>query len=328
MSDSTLSTLAQIRTKVRRITRSPSNAQLSDADIDAYINTFVLYDFPEHLRLFSLRTIFTFFVEPYVDTYETNTTDPTDPFYNFKNKYTSLHDPVFIAGFQSLFTQSRSQFYSIYPQVNFIASIGTAGDGTSTVFSGTLASIPVLRNNVLFDSVDTNNNGLVLTDDGSGLLNGNGSGTINYVTGVFSFAFSAAPAVGQAINSQTIPYVPSQPQALLYFDEKITVRPVPDQPYRVTLEAYVRPAELLDSAQQPELAQWWQYIAYGCAKKVFEDRMDLDSVALISPEFHKQELLVLRSTIVQNSNERTATIYTEQNTGGYGGFGFGGGGVV
>ena len=38
------STLQTIRTKVRRLTRTPSTAQLSDDDLDQYINTFVVYD--------------------------------------------------------------------------------------------------------------------------------------------------------------------------------------------------------------------------------------------------------------------------------------------
>lgn len=342
MPDSTLSTLAQIRTKVRRLTRSPSTAQLSDQDIDTYVNTFVLYDFPEHLRLFSLRTTFTFYTNPFVDTYTTNTTDPTNPLYNFKNIYTSFADPVYIAGYQQFYTQSREQFYGIYPQINSIASLGTAGDGVTTVFTGTLANKPFLQNNVLFSSVDSNGNGLALVDqpvtDTTGFLIIPTTptnlapivlGNINYVTGQYNLIFPAAPAQGAAINSQTVSYVPSLPQALLYYNDTFTVRPVPDQPYRVNIEAYIRPSELLNSTQQPELAQWWQYIAYGCAKKVFEDRMDMDSVQMIMPEFKKQEMLVTRASIVQYTNERVATIYTEQTSGPTsGGFGFGGGGVV
>lgn len=56
--------------------------------------------------------------------------------------------------------------------------------------------------------------------------------------------------------------------------------------------------------------------------------MDIDSVALIEPEYKKQEALVLRRTIVQNTTQRVATIYTEQVsiTGSYwGSFGAGGG---
>jgi hypothetical protein len=54
--------------------------------------------------------------------------------------------------------------------------------------------------------------------------------------------------------------------------------------------------------------------------------MDMDSVTMIMPEFKKQEALCLRKTIVQNTNERVATIYTESNgTNGANGFGWPGG---
>lgn len=330
MSDATLSTLQQIRIKVRRLTRSLSEAQLPTADIDQYVNTFVLYDFPEHLRMQALRTTFSFYLSPHVDEYETNTSVTTDPLYNFKNKYISVHTPIYIAGYQSMFSQSREQFFSIYPKVNNIASIGTAGDGVTTSYSGTLSAVPVLRGQVLFTSMDVNGNGLSIKDipvagSQNGLLvdayTGSPAGflpAIDYVTGEFQFDFPTAPASGQAINSQTVPYVASQPQALLFFDEKFTVRPVPDQPYQVQMEVYKRPDELLSSGQQPELSEWWQYIAYGCAKKIFEDRMDPESVQTIMPEFKKQESLINRRNVVQQTDQRTSTIYTEQTSGGYG----------
>jgi len=40
--------------------------------------------------------------------------------------------------------------------------------------------------------------------------------------------------------------------------------------------------------------------------------MDLESVNLLIPEFKKQQNLVLRRTIVQQANERVATIYVNQ----------------
>lgn len=319
------STLVAIRTKIRRLTRSPSEAQITDTQIDEYVNTFIQYDFPEHLRLFSLRTVLTFYTEPYVDVYETNTTNPDDPLFNFKNRYITVHEPLFIAGFQQFFTQSREQFFGIYPMVNSIQSIGTAGDGVTTLFAGTLANVPIITNNVLFSSVDTNNAGLAIIDSPTVPFDGTGDliieatttvvGTINYITGAFSFTFPTAPAAGQAINSQTVPYVPALPQSVLYYHNKFTLRPIPDQPYRVDLEAYIRPTELLANNESPELEQWWQYIAYGAARKIFQDRMDTDSLVQIEPEFKKQEALVTRRTIVQYTNERVATIYTEQTAG-------------
>lgn len=335
MPDNTLSTLSKIIIKVRRLTRSMSESQLSTDEIKNYINTFILYDFPEHLRLQTLRTTFTFYAQPFVDVYSTDTTDPLNPMFNFKNKYISVHTPIYIAGYQSMFSQSREQFFAIYPIVNSIQSIGTAGDGITTFFEGTIPNVPLLKDNVLFSSVDINSNALTIKDQSiplnvNGLLidvqTGNTVGAIDYVTGQFLFTFPVAPASGQAINSQTVPYVASQPQALLFYDTQFTLRPVPDQPYRVDMEVYRRPDELLDQDQQPDLSEWWQYIAYGAAKKVFEDRMDPESVQTIFPEFMKQQNLINRRTIVQQTEQRTATIYTENTAGGFGpGWWYGGG---
>lgn len=350
------STLNAIRIKVRRLTRSMTTSQLTDAQIDEYVNTFVLYDFPEHLRLFALRTTFTFYTNPYQDVYPTDEISfagaTSNPLFNFKNRYVTVHPPLYIAGFQSFYSQSREQFFNIYPKVNSISSIGTAGDGVTTSFTGvvntqqavvppnTIQQISLLQNEVLFSSVDANGSGLALVDvplvnptTGNNSVFGNlyipGQepttppvypadlnliNNVNYSTGVFTITFPTAPASGQPINSQTVLQQLSLPQAMVYYDNTFIVRPVPDQPYRVQFEAYIRPTELITLNQTPELQEWWQYIAYGAAKKVFEDRMDLDSVQLIMPEFKKQETLVLRRTIVQYTNDRAATIYTEQTS--------------
>jgi hypothetical protein len=76
------------------------------------------------------------------------------------------------------------------------------------------------------------------------------------------------------------------------------------------MEVDVQPLELLSSGAVPKLAEWSQYIAYGAAKKIFEDRMDMDSVQMIIPEFKEQEAMALRTTLAQQCNERTQTIYS------------------
>lgn len=362
-------TLTSIETKVRRLTRSPSEAQLTTADLDNYINTFVVYDFPEQLRLFNLRTTFNFWTNPFQDVYPTDITSfagvTTNPLYDFKNRYLTVHDPFYIAGFPAFFSQSRQQFFGIYPLVNSIVGVGVYGDGSTTTFTGyvtnntgpnfvspTLANqtSTLLQNNVLFSSIGVDLSGLALVDvpvvnttTGNNTVVGNlyvpgsqpttpptvvlANNNINYVTGQFTITFPAAPGMGQPINSQTVPQVVGQPHGILFYDDYFTVRPVPDQPYQVNFECYVAPTYLMNSNSTPQLDEWWQYIAYGAAKKIFEDRLDMDSVQMIMPEFKTQERLCLRRTIVQYTNERTATIYTEQ-TGfgpGTGGWGWSGG---
>ncbi len=375
-----VTSLAAIRNKIRLITRSLSEAQLSTAQLDQYINTYVLYDFPETLRLFNLKSTFTFYTLPFIDTYSTS--NVSSPLYNFENKYLTTDSPIYIAGYNALFSQSREEFYGIYPIVNSIANIGTTGNGTTTSFSGFIntsqAYIPnnstqlmtLLQNNVLFSSIDANANGLAMADSPildvvtgnpthygllynalaydnqpyNAITNPNGfpvlsltapypsavgfpsTNYINYLTGQYVVTFPTAPASGVTINSQTVPVNPAIPQALLFYDGAFVVRPVPDQSYRVDMEVWVQPTELLAANQSPDLQEWWQLIAWNAAKKIFEDRMDYDSINLIMPSLKEQEELVLRRTIVQNTTQRVMTIYSNQNGVGYNSSGFGQGG--
>lgn len=327
--------LAAIRTKIRRLTRSPSTAQIADADIDEYVNTFIAYDFPEQLRQFSLRTTVTFYCQPYLDIYVTDKTlPPTNPLYDFKNIYLSVHPPVYIAGFGALFSQSREQFFALYPFVSSLVTLAIGNGIFAGPYAGTLSNKPVMRNNVVFTSTDVASNGLVLHDVPTALATGNLVdpatgivwGVINYVTGVYTFTFPVAPGIGKQISAQTAPYSPSLPQALLYYNDQFIVRPIPDKPYSINFEAYIRPTQLLAAGSVPDIEQWWQYIAFGAALKLLEDRLDFDTMAQLMPLFKEQEKLVIRRTLVQNSTRRTSTIYTEQVNMGPGAYGFGYGG--
>lgn len=376
------SSLLAIQNKVRRLTRSLTEAQLDTATLNQYINTYVLYDFPETLRLFNLRTTFNFYTSPFVDVY--STTNKNSPLFNFTNKYTFTDAPIYIAGFQALFSQSRNEFFGIYPLVNSIASLNYYGNGTQTSYSGVINSqqanttatggnqiISLLQNNVLFSSVDINFNGLAMQDtpildSTSGLPTIYGSlynplvyndqpynattnpigypvislpapyygvtgfpstNYINYVTGEYVVTFPTPPQAGVQIYSQTVPTNPTRPQALLFYDGQFTVRPVPDQPYKIDMEVYIQPTELLSENQVPELSEWWQLIAFNAAKKILEDRLDYDTINTFMPSLKEQERLVLRRTIVQQTTQRTATIYSEQSaSGSYGSGWFNGGG--
>jgi hypothetical protein len=146
-----------------------------------------------------------------------------------------------------------------------------------------------------------------------------------------------------------VPYQPSRPSGILFYNDIITLRPVPDAAYLVEIQAYVNPLvalmgaftnppnlitgstpdlmlpsppnaaiiprgfqNLTDTAQ---LKQWWQLIAWGTSMKIFEDRGDLESISRFMPLYDQQKRLVLRRTLVEMANERTQTIYSEQTDG-------------
>ena len=343
------SNLAAIRSKVRKVTGRPSEAQLSTTDLDEYINTFYRFDLPEHLRLESLRVNYEFNTRPNIAVYDFP-----------RNTYLTNMPPVYIGGYQSFMTQSRQNFFRVNPQLNFMQQSIATGDGTAS-YTATLTNTPImpgfkpnppgaysdssvtdieaqfLKWNVIISASGTPDGtsgispDITLVDDGQGNLFAptdtttnplSARGTINYLTGAVSFTMPSIVPSGNAINCQYIPYVASRPQSVVFFEDQFILYPVPDQAYTVSFEVYKYPTALENSTDDPQLQEWWQLLAYGAASKIFSDNADFENLAKYQPLLDQQMDLVQRRTLVQQTSERTATIYTEQ-TNGYGQFPFG-----
>lgn len=344
------STLSTIITKVRRLTGRVSNTLISDSDIVDYINTFYIFDMPEHLKMESLRVNYEFVTTANIPVYDM----PTDI-------YLTVMPPVFIAGYQSFMTQSRQNFFRINPALNFLQQSVYTGDGTdgsTGSYSGQfLTNLPIvpgfkpnppgaftansqnliearfLNWNVVVSALGTPDPvsgippSITLIDDGLGhLVSPDDPGTtaatgfvyrgsVNYLTGAIDITlFQQTIPQGNAINVQYVPYVASRPQSVMFFQDQIIVYPIPDQAYTVSFEAYKYPSAFLASnpSSHPQLHEWWQMLAFGAAQKIFEDNGDFENMVKYRPLLDEQMRLCLRRTIVQQTSERTATIYTEQ----------------
>jgi hypothetical protein len=360
-------TLTDIITKVRRITGRPSTAQISDVEIIKYVNTFYVYDMPEHLKFISLRYNYEFLTKANIPTYDL----PTDV-------YLTAMPPVFIAGYQTYMTQSRQNFFRINPELNFEQNTVYTGNGTAGPYTGAFLNenstttpltsssssqmfilpgfkanppgayssslvkdVPAkfLQWNVLItaagtpDSISGIPTTVSLVDDGQGnlfdpadtsTLPSLARGTINYTTGALNifappFGFSASIPANNPINAQYIPYVASRPTCCMFFQDQIYLYPIPNQAYTVSFEVYkypisfvVNPDGTYDGTLNPQVNEWWQLLAYGAADKIFADNADFDNMAKFRPLLDEQMNLCLRRTIVQQTPERVASIYTEQ----------------
>lgn len=340
-------TLADIIAKIRKITARPSQSQITDAEITNYINTFYIYDMPEHLKMESLLFNYQFVTKANQAVYDF----PTD-------LYLTTMPPVFIAGYQSYMTQSRANFFRINPALQFLQQSIMTGNGTVGPYTGTLTATPVVSGfkpnppgafsatpvqarflnwNVVISGEDASGNSQTLVDDGQGnLVDPNDAavppssptvrGTIDYITGAVTInatGFPSSIASGNAINIQTIPYVASRPQSACFFQDQIYLYPIPDQAYTVSFEAYKYPSEFLatSTTSTPQVNEWWQLLAYGAADKILTDNADFETASKFRPLLEEQMRLCLRRTIVQQTSERTASIYTEQNGPYSGGFG-------
>jgi len=321
-----MATLAEIREKVRTLSRRKSPTQMSDDTIDNYINTFVLYDMPYRDQVFHLKRTFKFLTSPYVGEYST-TDSVYDTMNNFKNIVTSVTEPVYIHGRPVFFSQDRLEFFSLYPQNKVLVSIGT-GDGVTTIFSGTLGNVPIIQKSMVVSAtyIDLGNvtkmgfydrpeelNGLIrtyglfVTDDESPT----GYGLIDYITGDYTISFPFAPTSGTDISIAFQQYAASLPIAMLFYGDTFIIRPIPDKVYDVVINATIRPTELLLDLQRPDIDQWWQYIAIGAARKIFQDDLDNDSAALLEQQFQEQETLCSRKFTLQLSKQRSSTIYVD-----------------
>ncbi len=411
------STLAAIRKKVRRLTASASESSLKTSDIDQYINTYYSQDFPYSIKLDQMRSVYTFFTEPYRDRY------PVDVNYN-----QGFRAPVYVEGIQGNFTKDRQQFNVLWPRfptkfqqgpstlsgtitaisqptnpcqitsVNHNLTTGavvtitdvigmTELNGNSytiTVINANTFSLdginnttygayvsggswsaanqtfsfqipgPFLSKEVVIGGTDTFGNPITINDNGYGTLQylipnpqtsspaqntnpaipgmynqnrdfepGSGAiispglnnptdiGSVNYVSGQINFTLpgGVSTQAGTLLTVWVSQYQTGRPYSLLFWNNEITIRPVPKLVHKVEIETYLTPVQFMETTDSPILTQWWQLIAIGAAIKVLEDRQDMDGVQNLSALFDRQEALVLERQGVEEIFQPNQTIF-------------------
>jgi hypothetical protein len=341
------STVVAIRKKVRRLTASSSEAELTTADLDEYINTFYNSDFPYGIKIDQMRSVYTFFTRPYIDRY------PVDVNYN-----QGIRAPVYVEGIQGSFYKDRQQFYALWPR--FPTKFQPAsGDGSTVDFSFTLPG-PFLSREVVIGGVAENGTAITINDNGNGrlyLLNPNSTtyvpaqdtnpavqgmynlntggpglnnptdiGSVDYVTGSIAFSLPSdlPPASGTVLTAWVSQYQTGRPYSLLFWNNEFTIRPVPKLVHKVEVECFLTPVQFMLTTDSPILNQWWQYIAIGASMKILEDRQDMEGVANLQPIFKKQEALVLERQGIEELFTPNPTLFNSVTpvVGGLNGIGY------
>ena len=227
--------------------------------------------------------------------------------------------------------------YRLYPAIA-INDQPASSDGSPGAFPLQLSNYPIMQNRLVISVQDNSGNNLIATDSPApfsqyseaniGNLVGDTTynaldpttnfnslqNYVNYVTGEVSINFSNSTLAGAPINCQLVPYLASRPAAMLFFQNNIILRPIPDSSYQVSVQAYQTFTQFIESnpTGTPYINQWWQYLALLTAMKIFEDRGDFEQIAQYKPLVDEQRYLSQRRTIVEQANERAATIYSEQ----------------
>lgn len=353
-----IGTLDDIITKARKLSGTATDFQLTDAQIIDYVNSFYLYDFPAQFRSLKLKDIYTFNTIRGINVYPFD----SEGYTTIQQPVTCAKRPIQL--FQSP-NNFWGMWYNWQFQQNFAIGTGNIGttytgiaQNTPIIRSvnnnpGTIQPLPYPGipypasrvQNILITVNNSLGNTLNVTDDGFGNLIGNidpaGVNTINYETGAISVKFGdginpISVTAGQSIQLQYIPTNMTIPQGVLFFQNQFTFMPCPDQGYTIEMVAYRQPSQALLKSQEgtedltgtPELIEWWECLACGAAKKIYEDRLDTDGIMVMDKMLEERYQVAYTRTYAELGKQQAQTIFRDQLNNnyllGYGWFGQGG----
>lgn len=381
--------LSDVVTYVRRIIKSPSNAQVTDDLIIDYINRFWINDVDARIQLFDLKTTYSFQTVPGVDRYNMPLYDlqveQGNQGINSYPVYQGFMEPCYVDGVSVYFETQRRNFFNTFPNITQTAPVMAVGNGSPGPYTLTFPVAPfnstpittpvnaILRGHVdvsgiiasganqdpifgtdlnfnisstsispavYFTTQDQFNNPLVVQDSGQFLIDGVGNkqpnygllmvpgtapngytgfggsysttnNTVNYMTGTAVVNFPAAVGQGMNINGQCLFFQSGLPRGILFENNTITLRNIPDSQYLIEMDCYLTPAAFLTTGQAVQFGYMSEYIARGAARKILSDTGDIEQFQFYEPLFREQEILVWKRSQRQFTSTRTQTIYSQ-----------------
>lgn len=309
----TVGILQDIIEKVRECAALGTGDQSTEQKIIKYINSYYVLDLPNDLRNLKLKDVYTFNTIQGVDTYPFDfdqwSTVESPAYcgkiqipifqdkasfyrYNFNSQQLQTFDQGDgTTGPYSGTTQAYPIIRSVYN--NPIVDTKTAPTGVFPAgYPPAFRDSNISRAQNILISANTALSSLHVTDDGAGNLIGDcTSGTIDYQTGaIANLVFTSAVPSDNDINIQYTQAVLGKPYTILFFQNQFTLRPIPDQAYTIEMTAYREPSKALLGTSsltvpnlngRPEELCWWELIAFGVAKKFYQDRLDTDGVQIM-----------------------------------------------
>lgn len=236
--------LSDILTYIRRIIKSPSNAQITDNLLIDYVNRFWLMDVDARVQLFDLKTKHQFQTTPGIADYNmplySVQTQPGNQAINLFPVYQGFGQACYVNGIQLPFYTQRDPFFNLWPNYLQFENVTATGDGTTGPYTLNLPFFPAIPGHiditgiiatgstqdppfaanflttipstsvysgVYFTAIDSNGKNIVVADSGQ-FLSGNTSGDLYGLLmqpGNPPFG-NAALAGGYSTTSNTINY--------------------------------------------------------------------------------------------------------------------------
>lgn len=307
--------LRAIRLKTRRITHRISEHHLSTRHLDQIINS-ALCDLHRDIRLLEMETYFSLYTLPGVNYYDLRCIPVCRK--NFKStamdSYDAFGSPVTIDGnscmkwvqfldeYKHICTSSTLVEKSITPDQSsgsIQVSLGKPINPFSLfIFYRTMSGEDVIINDI--PSCKNRGSLCMQTFQESDL-----EGYIDYRTGLISFK----PKFPVDINTKIIvraEYSPlGIPHNIFKYGTGFLLYPTPDKVHHIKMKAMYRPILLLATGEFDFIIEeYWQYLAFDAAKKLFEEEHDTNGLNDILPAWNEQHLYIKRRKSNQRNMQR------------------------
>lgn len=321
--------LEMMENTVRRMTARYTQQQMTTQQIYNYINLAYTIHMPLSFKNSKLTKPYVFYTTPNVDTYD----------FVYENGLIStpagipipgnieIGPPIYCQGYILNYFQNKSNFYNRWPKLSVNQQINTGTGISAQVYTGTIPSTPFLRGQLdiqgnvtepaaIISSYDDTGFTYTLTDvpqvgSNTGLLVDDTNftaGLINYLTG--EYTFSATIPSGAIIYASVVPYQPSRPTDVIFYNQQLTFRPVPAQVFQVEFQVSQQPTQLIANNEAPELEEWYLFICAWASKLIFTDFPDEDGMAYLQPIWDEQQQIAQRRTLRQMSSQRAQTLFS------------------
>lgn len=339
-----LVSLDQMRQTVREQTARYTEEQLPTSQIDYYINLAYTLRLPLQFKNEKLTKPYTFLTTPYVDTYnfiyEENPVSSTGQTVVASPGSVTINPPVYCQGYELWFSQDKRNFYRRWPNLSVNQIINSGGNNVGVPYTGIIPSTPFYRAQLdIFGNVtepmviisasvqnmDSVNSGFVytLTDvpqpnsatPNVGKLaepDGTFVGNVNYLTGVYDFTPSAPTTIpaDATIYAAVVPYQPSRPVDMLFYNQQMVLRPCPLQVYQIEFQISQQPTQLMAAGQAPELNEWYLFICCMASELIYIQFPDPEGMANLKPTLDEQRCEAQRRTLKQLNTQRAQTIFS------------------
>jgi hypothetical protein len=298
-------TVADVLNEVRVLTQFPNQSNIPDSTLLQYLNLWWGVSLPQGFTHFALKSEYSFM------------TTQGQPNYSFPiSLYLNQTGGIFCDGIQVQLFQDANAFANQY-NTNRTNSNQAVGNGTIGVYTGYLQSAPLipgytdalgnLHSQVFFTATSNVNTVLSVYDNGDGVLEGDGSGTINYATGAYTILFSLPVANGSVIYANYTYYSQGRPWTALFYQNIISLRAVPDRPYFISCNVYLIPQAFTSTNQPIPITQYFDIMARGTALRIATSLKDVQQTMFLQQMYDDSMKDVQNITTRQRGNQRPSS---------------------